>query len=178
MTETDRAAILQDLTILAELFKCPLSAAVQQLYLHALDVFPVADVRTAIATAAQTCKFFPKPVELREMICGSVDDEIEDAWQEYKRLARVEGGYASPEMDSVLADALVTTFGSWERACWEEFSPEMWASTRKAFDRAYRLHLARTPEPQTRRLIGFCARDNQLRGYAPPTEALELRKPS
>ncbi len=106
----------------------------------------------------------PKPVELRELALGATDDAAERAWLTYKRLAREVGGYQSPQFDDdVLADTILAVFGSWEHACWQDLTPEMWASKRKEFGRVYRAcalgeaHGANT-------LPGFCDRENSLRG--------------
>jgi len=168
MTKDDAAPFFARLAALAELFKEELSAAAQTLYFDALSDCSLSDVCEAMNAAVKTSKFFPKPVELREYIYGSNEDLAEEAWLDYKALARRAGGYRSVEIDGVLADTLVAVFGSWEQACWIELSPEMWASKRKEFGRTYRVIANRTNRAEMKRLPGSFERENTLRGF--PTQ--------
>ncbi len=167
MTTADFAHFSARLVELGELFDAKLSESKQLLYFQALSDLPLELVTDAVIQAARACKFFPKPVELRALVLGDDEDRAELAWLEYKRLARSCGGYGSPTFtDPALADALVAVFGSWEGACWSDFSPEMWSSKRKEFGRVYRAMRSRN-ETVPKQLPGFFERENGLRGYAP-----------
>lgn len=169
MTPEDFAVFSARLVELGELFDAKLSESKQLLYFQALQDLPVEAVDGALIQAVRGCKFFPKPVELRAFIVGDDEDHAEQAWLEFKQLARQIGGYSSPTFeDPALADALVAVFGSWEGACWTDFSPEMWSSKRKEFGRVYRAIRTRG-ETAPKQLAGFFERENALRGYVEPT---------
>lgn len=175
MTTDDVTAFLQRLEALAEMYDAKFSETKQMLYFAALEDLPFDEVVRALNIALRTCKFMPRPSELRELVTDSTDDAAELAWLEYKRIARVDGAYRSPTVDAALADTLIAVFGSWESACWTELSPEMWASKRKEFGRVYRV-LANRGTHGPAQLTGFCDRKNlelrpQLQLSAPDTPA-------
>jgi hypothetical protein len=65
-TEPDAHGFATRLTLLAELLAEPMSPTRLAGYRAALDDLPVEDVYGALGQAAKECRFFPRPVELRE----------------------------------------------------------------------------------------------------------------
>lgn len=179
MHADDSAAFTQRLNILGELFEKQLSPAVKALYFDTLRDLPLDAVLTALDCAARTCTFFPKPAEVRALIAGDSELETERAWQLFRATITRVGGYGSPTFeDAAIADAVVAMFGSWEEACWADFSPEMWASKRKEFGRVYALMRAEGRQG-SRTLDGYCARMNRLNyGVADPLHGLPGADPS
>jgi hypothetical protein len=166
VTSNDVGFFCGKLVTLAALFKDRLTEDVQELYFKLLSDLPLDAVIAALDAAGRTCTFMPKPAEIRALVQapgGDPELAVESAWVEFKRLAKDVGGYRTPTFtDHALADAIVDVFGSWTRACFSDFSPEMWASKRKEFSRCYRMRLE---EPRkageiTHKLIGFCEREN------------------
>lgn len=165
MTREDFPVFSAKLVELAELFDSTLSESKQVLYFEALSDADLDYVLGAIHHATKACKFFPKPAELLTFINGDEEDNAEAAWMEFKALARSAGGYSSPTFsDPALAQTIVTVFGSWQGACWTDFSPEMWAAKRKEFGRVHSVVTSRGIQGQTR-LIGFFEQQNALNGY-------------
>jgi hypothetical protein len=177
MTEDEFQAFAVHLIAVHEVFeRDEVSESRQLLYFRALQDFPLASVIAALDASVKTCRFMPKPADLRALIGGDPEDQAERAWLEYKRAARQIGGYRSPAFeDGALAETLLAVFGSWENACWMDLSPEMWASKRKEFGRVYRVYQQR--QVPARQLVGFVERDNLLRGFDVPSEALVPYKP-
>ena len=66
MTDAERPAFGELLALLGETFNEPVSASRAAAYWLALHDVPLAELRPAVTRAIQTCRFFPKPVELRE----------------------------------------------------------------------------------------------------------------
>ncbi len=158
MTHEDIAEFSARLTEIAELYEAELSESKILLYFQALEDIDLDFVLGGLVGCAKICRFFPKPVEIRSLVLGNDEDHAELAWLEYKRQAREFGGYSSPDFaDGALAQALVAVFGSWEAACWEDFTPEMWVAKRKEFGRVYRVMRARG-DGEARRLVGFFER--------------------
>lgn len=168
MTNQDAGEFFGRLAALSELFNgagAVFSEAKGELYFEALRDLPLEAVIQGLNEAVRRCTFMPKPAEIRALIFGDDEDTAELAWQAYKQTARRIGGYSSPTFeDPALADALVAVFGSWEAACWTDFTPEMWASKRKEFGRVYRA-IRQRGETQPRQLAGFFERENRLHGY-------------
>lgn len=180
MTNQDAGEFFRRLAVLSELFQgqgAAFSDAKAELYFEALRDLSLPQVLRALNEAVRTCTFMPKPAELRTLAIGDDEDTTELAWQEYKRLARAVGGYGSPTFtDPALADAVQAVFGSWELACWSDFTPEMWASKRKEFSRVYRA-MAKRNEQDPKTLPGFVERENRLHGWDRDPKALPAAEP-
>ncbi len=151
------------LTALAEIYDVKLSPPRAALYFEALRDLPFEALAMAMNAAAKGCKFFPRPVELRELAVGDSEDAAEAAWMAFNAAAKRIGYMGSVSVqDAALAEAIVSVFGGWSQACTQEYSPEMWASKRKEFGRAYRV-LRQRRLTGGRYLAGHAERLNQGR---------------
>jgi hypothetical protein len=151
MSPSDRATFAQSLGLLAETLGAELSEFGMEGYWFALSDLTLDQLRLAVQMALKTCRFFPKPVELREYASGAtLEDRVEVGWQMWRRAAKIVGSYRSIVIsDGVLGETLVACFGGWVETCTTDLSPEMWASKRKEFERVYRaLSLRADPSPR------------------------------
>ncbi len=138
MTPQDAAPFLARLNILAELFDAKFSEAKQQLYFDALSDVDLPALIDAMQQAARSCKFMPKPVELRELALGRDEDHAEDAWLQFRADMRRIGSYGAwDEHDRVVMDTVRDVFGGFGNACRIELTPEMWQARKKEFIRVY-----------------------------------------
>lgn len=164
MNTEDQPDFMRRLMALAEVFDAKLSPARSALYFEALRDVPMASVVQAMNAAVKGCKFFPRPVELREFAQGNSDDAAESAWLAFQTGMRRLGAMASVSVrDAALAETITAMFGSWAEACAAELSPEMWAAKRKEFGRIYRVMRGRMLDGG-RYLIGTAERHNGQRG--------------
>ena len=174
MTDNDRPQFARILAALSQAFNESVSEQRAEAYWLALSDLESAAFESAALAAMKTLKWFPKPVEIRELATQMRDDDVEAAWVEYKTLARRYGGYQSPVMDAALLETLTLVFGSWQAACWSDFSDEMWAAKRKEFGRTYRVLRFRGIAGQAR-AVGFFEQDNRDKGLLPePTDVKQL----
>lgn len=158
---SDNGEFSRRLTALGELFDAKLSPARQALYFEALRDLPFEAIAGALNAAARGCKFFPRPVELREFAVGNSEDAAEKAWLAFRSaLGRI--GYMSSVViqDAALAETITAMFGTWAAACAADLSPEMWASKRKEFGRIYSVMRGRRLE-NGRYLLGMAEAQNQ-----------------
>lgn len=140
MIADDAPMFFQRLAGLSELFDAKFSDAKSELYFEALRDLSLVDVLWALNEATKRCKFMPRPVEIRDLAIGDIEDLTERAWQTWKTAARRLGSYRTFETDdTALADTLVSVFGGWPEACVAELSPEMWVAKRKEFGRVYQV---------------------------------------
>lgn len=124
MTNADREAFGRMMFALGDTFNEPVTDIRIEAYFDALSSFPIAEVLTAGRLAIAECRYFPRPVELREMVVGTDDDQAEEAWNEMRRLIRrygylgTDGKGACPEFssDAVRAAAL-ELYGGWVGLC-------------------------------------------------------------
>ena len=77
--------------------------------------YAYAAVLAAIDKAAETCKFFPKPAELVELITGGKGggQDPTAAWQQLLRNLETIGAYNSAEFQDGAIAAAVTALGGW-----------------------------------------------------------------
>lgn len=86
-------------------------------YFKILKSYDMAQVARAINEAGAGCKFFPKPVELIEMIEGSPDDNAARAWALVCEAVTKHGYYQSLFVeDYAIAFAISRTFEGWVEA--------------------------------------------------------------
>lgn len=117
MTERDLPALLRALQWLNDgLAAEPLTADRLNFYAETLSDLPLADVMAAIQLAAKTCKFFPRPAEIREL-CASqvtVDDAAENAWMRFRYALQRVSIYDSVDFgDPILHATIRAQFGGW-----------------------------------------------------------------
>jgi len=123
MNQNDKDRFLKAFTFMAEVFAKENSKILLNAYFKAMDKFTIDEVVSAIETAICNVKFFPKPVELIEMITGG-SQNIEDralieAGKVLKAIKRI-GKYKSVQFDDAFTQAvIVQTFGGWVKMCAE-----------------------------------------------------------
>lgn len=69
-------------------------------------------LRSAIALAVMTCRFVPKPIELREFVFGKHEDRAELAWTELQRAIPL-GPYKHIDFADRVINATVRSLGGW-----------------------------------------------------------------
>lgn len=118
MTDADRMSFAEAMHVLGETFNEPVSDVRTEGYFDALREFPMVDVASAVRMALRTCKFFPRPVELRELITGKSEDRADAAWGELVREVRRVGYIGQPQFaDARVMRAIRETWGTWQRLC-------------------------------------------------------------
>ena len=134
MTADDRIEFATIVAALAELHGKELTDAATELYFRALADVEIAEFRKAAATAARTCKFFPKPVEILDLVRGPGNDRAALAWTELQQQVSSVGGYGKPEFADPALTETVRLLGGWEDVCWPR-EAEPWM--RKRFAELY-----------------------------------------
>jgi hypothetical protein len=143
VTIDDAPEFTKLLDLLGETFRTEVSEIRRLAYFDALSDIPLADVAVAVRALLRTAKFFPKPVEIREAVYGDLGRVIESEWLALHQAMATIGAYRSLICDNpVLGQTILAMFGSWPQACRTDLSDEMWAATRKEFDRVYRVYAA------------------------------------
>lgn len=141
MDSNDAPEFTARLIALAEVFDVKLSPARQALYFEALADLDAPDVFDGMAEALKSCKFFPKPVEIREFAHGTPAQAAEEAWLRLRALISERGAYREPDLendDGTLYDSMISVFGSWRGACAAEFN----SFVHKEFLDTYQRHAA------------------------------------
>lgn len=114
MTRRDAPAFSTLMAGLAETFDVVLSAPRTELYYRALEDLPIESLQTAAGRALRECRFFPKPVELRELAGQDGQTAAELAWMAL--LEAFHDGYDGVSLpDDPITQALVQVY--WGTAC-------------------------------------------------------------
>lgn len=119
MTDADRNRFAKVLYVLGDVFNEPVSDVRAEAYCKALSDLPIEAVERAGAAAITACKFFPKPIELRELLHGSRDDQATLAWGELLREVRRVGYTGCPAFTHLetMQKTIRSLWGSWSRLC-------------------------------------------------------------
>lgn len=117
MTAADRLTFAEGMFMLGETFNEPISDVKVEAYFQALIDYDIAQVTTAVQGALRGCKFFPRPIELRELIDGTADDAAEQAWAAVLGEVRRVGYIGVPNLDARTMRAVKELWGSWVRLC-------------------------------------------------------------
>jgi hypothetical protein len=125
---------------LGEAFNEPVSEARVAIYFEALEDLPIDALQSAARAYAKTGRFFPKPVELRDLVQGTTEDHAEVAWLYVVREVRRVGWSGTPRWpDAATEHAALGLFGGGWRTLCEHLpaqGPEL-LGYRKAFVAAY-----------------------------------------
>lgn len=105
------------LGILAATYRSPLSALQTEAYWSALSDMPAAEWDAAVRVCLRTCKFFPRPVEIREAVSGPASDRADVAWGDVLGEVRRVGYLGTPKLPTGTLEAIRQTWGSWTRLC-------------------------------------------------------------
>ena len=168
MTRDDAQRFSEAILVLAATFNEAVNDTRMEAYFGALEDLDIADVVAATRLAIGSCKFFPRPVELRELVHGTAEDAAVAAWEAVRHEISRVGYLGEPKLPAGAWAAVRAVWGSWERLCstLPAEGPELlgWAkSFRAAFSAGERADAARALTvadcaPNVRAIIGDAAK--------------------
>lgn len=177
MTERDIPSLLRALQWLNDgLVGEPLTTDRLNFYVATLDDLPLSMVLHAIQLAAKTCKFFPRPAEIRELCQSEVtpEDAAENAWMRFRYALQRVSIYDSVDFgDPILHATVRAQFGGWPQ-CLEIQSNRM-NFVHAEFVKLYTA-FARTRNLSTEPLQGVLPRPEPvvIAAFARPSEVAAL----
>lgn len=182
MTDSDKKQFAGLIGALGEIFGQEVSKPKLALYFAALRDLSIEQVQAATETLAGSAKFFPRPVEIREAVEGSIQDRAAVAWRTFLDLC-VHSAYPSLQVtDGALAYAIEEMGGYREAvAKIHNASPEMERACQKSFEQFYKIGQVRNAQPKY--ILGeFEARNRGLQSWVAirngqPVEAFEIDTP-
>jgi hypothetical protein len=146
----DRLSFAKLISGLAVALGRELSEAAIEIYWNALARFSDEQINEAINAAAQTCKFFPKPVELIELVEGNREERATAAWDSLLTAIQRHGNYASVMFEDPKIARCVQMMGGWGKVCQTPVEDTKWACIE--FVKLYR---SLTHDPPAEKLIGI-----------------------
>jgi len=158
----DRKKFLEYMTLLGELHDKKITQILLEAYWKSIEDIPDELAYKIFDQAIATCKFFPKPADLRELAFGTADrDSAELAWAEVYNACRHIGSYDSVEFDDPVIHSVIKAMGGWPKLCMTNESEMKWK--RKEFITLY--HTLRGKQDHPDYLPGIVERDNAALGY-------------
>lgn len=117
MTPQDAPKFIAQLTAMAEVYDAKCSDAKQTIYFEALSDIDLPGVLQAMAQAVRTCRFMPRPSELRDLALGSQQEAAGAAWSDLLGEIRRVGYCGTPNLPTAVLEAVGAIWGSWARLC-------------------------------------------------------------
>lgn len=166
MRSIDKAQFAGLLEALATTFGKQVDKAMLLGYWMGLSDLTESALERACMKAIRTCKFMPKPAELREL-AGILSPAAQAAlaFADVDRALAVCGYYRSPNFEDVVINATIRNLGGWLRVC--ELSPEEFDKWfRKDFERVYAIYAERGVGTEAGQpLIGYFEQQNAAHGH-------------
>lgn len=117
MTNRDAGRFAAVMAALSETFNEPVSDARAETYFQALEDLLIDDVELAARNHIRVGRFFPKPVELREWVTGTDEDQSLEAWQQLVGEVRRTGYTGRPTLPAATREVVDRLWGSWVALC-------------------------------------------------------------
>jgi hypothetical protein len=124
VTNHDREHFGRMMFALGDTFNEPVSEVRVEAYFDALRDLDAALVLAAGRRAIAECRYFPRPIELRELVHGNGDEAAELAWNALRGLVRrygylgTDGRGSAPEFpDDATRRAALELYGGWVALC-------------------------------------------------------------
>ena len=173
----DRDRFMKNLLGLVEMFgEPPMSEFRILAYFGALEAFTDDQVERAMNEASRSLRFFPKPVELVELIQGKQEDRALTAWEQLQQAVSRAGAYQSVLFEDPKIARVIKILGGWEAICL--WPVDELQHRRREFLQAYKDLPAIAAPPQS--LGGICDRNNAALGHqeAPPVFIAREARPA
>lgn len=148
------------LIAMAEVYDQTLSEERLSLYYEALKDMSFEEFQIAANKVARTSRFFPKPVDFRESVMGSIEDKALEALTLVEDAMRRVGQYKTVVFPDKVIHMVVEALNGWERCCSMDTENE-WKWVRKEFIALYKVFAA-NPKQYPEKLIGYHERLNTV----------------
>lgn len=123
------------MTMLCELHDKILSDMMKDLYWKVLEPFTDEECERAFKELIYSTRFFPKPVDLIEILQGKKQDQATLAWLEVLGAIKSIGHYKSVKFSNPVIHSVINAMGGWPELCMMETKDGKWKQ--KEFERLY-----------------------------------------
>ncbi len=163
----DKIAFKNFMTLLGELFGKEISDTLKNAYWMILQPYSDGQCKKAFEVALTTCKFFPKPSEILELINGNQGEQATLAWLRVHEAVKSVGPYESIDFsDDRAINSAIEAMGGWVHLC--QASLDEWKWKRIEFEKLYPTMAQRKNGGHPASLPGIIEIDNTGRGFTPP----------
>ena len=116
----DKEMFKNYMTLMGEIYNKDLSPTLMTLYWDVMKAYSDKEAEEIFKKASTELKFFPKPVELKEMRGPYKELEFDQAalaWTEVDNAARTIGNYQSVQFSDPVIHSVIQAMGGWHELC-------------------------------------------------------------
>ncbi len=125
-----------------EIFDKEITDSLNMVYWKALDSFSDEECEKAFRSVMATCRFFPKPADLLDILHG---DTALKAWLKLDRAIRRIGGSESVQFDDPAIHSAIEAMGGWQSV--DDWMENEMTWKQKEFERLYKTVRTRDNHP-------------------------------
>jgi len=155
--------IIKYITVLSEMHNKKPSEALQMIYIKVLQGFEYKQLEAAFDSIVKTAKFFPKPVEIINLITGGQEDRSLTAWYKVSTAIKKHGHYSTIDFGDPLIVRAITLLGGWSQICGTNSDDMVWVQ--KEFERVYKNLIASKYSGKETLTIGHIEASNRMNGF-------------
>ncbi len=158
---------------LCELHDRTMSKLITDLYWKVLEPFTDEQCEAAFKEIIYSCKFFPKPADFREVLCGKKENKAIGAWLEVLIAVKRIGNYQSVKFSDPAIHSIINAMGGWPQlAGTMEDKDVKWKQ--KEFERLYEVIAGRGGKHPDY-LPGACEIENFTTGHERELNIVKIR---
>lgn len=148
---------VERMAVMGEIFDKELTQALMNIYWEVVKNYDDQEVNAMFEHLLATCRFFPKPADMINALCGSVEDRAQDAWIMVDNAIRQIGTYRSIIFEDPIIAKTIETMGGWE--AFGEILEKDWHWHQKEFVKIYKA-MNRRKEIGPGKVVGYIEREN------------------
>jgi len=123
------------MTMICEMFDKKLSDMMKDLYWKVLEPFTDDQCEKAFKEILYSNKFFPKPADFKEILCGKIKDTATMRWLDAFNAVRRIGHNSSVKFSDPVIHSVINVMGGWAQFCMMTNDEAKWKQ--KEFERLY-----------------------------------------
>lgn len=123
------------MTLLCELHDRILSDTMKDIYWKILEKFSDDECERAFKELIYSTKFFPKPADFLEVLCGKKENRATEAWLDVLNAVARIGNYQSVKFSDPLIHSVIQAMGGWPQLCMMDNDEVKWKQ--REFERLY-----------------------------------------
>ena len=120
MTNNDEMQFAEAMTMLAVVFDKEITKTLAKVYFNTLIKYDINQVQKAVTDHIAKGRFFPKPIELVELINKgkpTLEDKALTAWMAVAKQVNDCGSYRKPEFSNPYIKTVIDSIGGWRHIC-------------------------------------------------------------
>lgn len=158
----NRLEFSKALLMLGEIFNTEVNKLKIDIYYEILKDYSDEEIKKALNIVMRTCRFFPKPAEIIEIVEGKKDERLALIWERVKEVIRNYGAYESIAFEDRIVNQTIEALGGWVSLCSTPVGEMKWKQ--REFERLYRIFENKNIEEMPKYVMGITEQNNRQLG--------------